>query len=93
MCSSFTAKRGNFAQFPIRASFEVDAAGESLSWFQCDVGELAPGTFPELPIGSVILFESHDGGGVVPHVVVGRRMRPVVWTPVIRLPEALQSNR
>jgi len=89
LCWSFTAGRGGIGRFPIRASLAIDDDGYDLVFFHCDIGEFDAlrDRPPEFPEGSMILFPTEEDTETPgPHVLVGRRTHPIVWTPVISYP-------
>jgi hypothetical protein len=87
LCWAFTPKRGSFASFPVRATFELDPAASGLAWFRCDVGDVDPNTaeIPRLPEGATILFDDDDETGSGVQLLIGRRPRPIAWTQVVSL--------
>ena len=85
-CEAFTAGRGSFGPFPVRASITINIGARQLDLFACDVGEFDPraGRPPGLPEGSqVMMLAPPDSDVVVPQVVIGRRAHAVRWTRVI----------
>lgn len=87
LCWAFTPRRGAFATFPVRASFELDPAVSGLSWFRCEIGDVdvTTGEVPQLPEGATILFDAGDESDSGVQLLIGRKPRPIVWTPVVSL--------
>jgi hypothetical protein len=86
LCWAFTPRLEAHATFPVRASFELDAASDGrLSWFRCDIGEMdsAAGAFPQFAGGTMMLIDGDEPDSV--QLLVGRRPRTIAWTPAIDL--------